>query len=78
MQETSPPLSVVEDDVSDADEDGNDVGDGADHVEVVAEEIDVEYNQLPHRQMRPVVPNYRLSHQGDQFRFRNSRHVAKP
>ena len=80
----SSPLCVVEDDVSDADEDGNDVGDGveaeADHVEAVVEEIDAEYNrhQLPRRQMRPVVPNYRLSHQAGQFRFRNSRHVAKP
>ena len=79
------PLCVVEDDVSDADEDGNDVGDGveaaeADHVEAVVEEIDAEYNrhQPPRRQMRPVVPNYRLSHQACQFRFRNSRHVAKP
>ena len=85
MQETSSPLCVVEDDVSDADEDGNDVGDGveaaeADHVEAVVEEIDAEYNrhQRPRRQMRPVVPNYRLSHQACQFRFRNSRHVAKP
>jgi hypothetical protein len=79
------PLFVVEDDVSDADEDGNDVGDGVeadhvDHVEAVEEEIDAEHNrhQRPRRQMRPVVPNYRLSHQGGQFRFRNSRHVAKP
>ena len=83
MQETSSPLCVVEDDVSDADEDGNDVGDGveaaeADHVEAVVEEIDAEHNQRPHRQRRPVVPNYRLSHQACQFRFRNSRHVAKP
>ena len=77
------PLCVVEDDVSDADEDGNDVGDGveaaeADHVEAVVEEIDAEHNQRPRRQRRPVVPNYRLSHQACQFRFRNSRHVAKP
>ena len=79
------PLCVVEDDVSDADEDGNDVGDGveaaeADHVEAVVEETDAEYNrhQPLRRQMRPAVPNYRLSHQACQFRFRNSRHVAKP
>ena len=79
------PLCVVGDDVSDADEDVNDVGDGveadhADHVEAVVEEIDAEYNrhQRPRRQMRPVVPNYRLSHQACQFRFRNSRRVAKP
>ena len=79
----SVPLCVVEDDVSDADEDGNDVGDGveaaeADHVEAVVEEIDAEHNQRPRRQRRPGVPNYRLSHQACQFRFRNSRHVAKP